>query len=220
MSKRPKLVIFDCDGVLVDSEGITNAVMAHDLAQYGLDVTPAQMQTEFVGGTLFDVDERLRARGVELRHDWVDYIYQKMFVKLDQEVEAIPGIEDVLDVLDANSIPYCIGSNGPMPKMKVTLGRTNLWDRFHPHIFSPHDIGMDKAKPGPGLYLHAAQMMGFAPADCVVIEDSVTGVRAAKAAKIRCFGYAVDSDPEALKAHGAHVYFDMAELPGLLDLSN
>jgi len=126
---------------------------------------------------------------------------------------------DVLDALDAHDIPYCIGSNGPTAKMEVTLGRTNLWERFHPYIFSPHDIGMDKAKPGPGLYLHAAKTMGFAPKDAVVIEDSVTGVRAAKAAGIRCFAYAVESDPQALQAHDAHVFLDMAELPGLLGLS-
>ena len=163
----PALVIFDCDGVLVDSEPITNRLMADEMTRHGLPMTTEECIEQFVGGTIRMVYEMAVARGATLPEDWVDTFYQRMFGTLAEEIEAIPGVHFVLDALDRAGIPYCVGSNGPMRKMEVTLGRTGMWDRLEGRIFSAHDVGI--AKPDPGLFLHAAQALGADPADCVVV---------------------------------------------------
>ncbi len=214
----PKLVIFDCDGVLVDTEGATNAVLAANLSRYGPALTPAQCLEVFVGGTMKSVGEDARASGYDLPEGWLDEIYAEMFARLREGVEVLPGIVDVLDTLDRQAIPSCIGSNGPMAKMEITLKPSGLWQRFDGRIFSPHVIGMANAKPAPGLFLHAAREMGVAPADAVVIEDSYFGACGARAAGIRCFGYCADTPRDRLQEAGAIPFDDMTALPDLLNL--
>lgn len=212
----PSLVIFDCDGVLVDSEPITNAMLAQDLTDHGLATTTEDCMRLFVGGTLASVAEKARGMGARLPGGWVDDFYERMFDALAEQVEAIPGVDGVLDALDAAGIPYCVGSNGPPNKMQITLGRTGLLARLQGRLFSAHTVGI--AKPDPGLYLHAAHAMGHDPATTTVIEDSVSGVRAAAGAGMRCFGYVAETPADALVAHGAIPFDSMADLPGLLGL--
>lgn len=218
MKNPPDLVIFDCDGVLVDSEPITNALIAEEVSARGLHLSPDEAGERFVGGTLADVARRVREAGVDLPNDWVDYLYSRVFEVLEAGTPAIEGIHGALDAIEAAGIPISVASNGPLHKMEITLGQNGLFERLMPHILSPHDIGMHLAKPNPGLFLEAAARRSVPPDRAVVIEDSATGARAAKAAGIRCFGYAADTAPAKLTAHGATPFTHMADLPGLLGL--
>ncbi|MEM7424362.1 MAG: HAD family phosphatase [Pseudomonadota bacterium] len=213
----PSLVIFDCDGVLVDSEPITNREMAADLTAHGLPVTTEECMSLFVGGTIALVAEQARARGANLPDDWVPDFYDRMCVALAEEVEAIPGVAEVVASLQSAGTTLAIGSNGPMRKMEVTLGRTGLWPAFEQRIYSAHDIGI--AKPDTRFYAHIAGALGHAKPNTVVIEDSASGVKAATGAGIRCLGYAGDTPAAKLQAEGAEIFTDMAELPGLLGIA-
>ncbi|MEP5153466.1 HAD family phosphatase, partial [Planktotalea sp.] len=166
----PDMVIFDCDGVIVDSEPITNRVMQASLARHGLALEFDEIMRLFVGGTMQGVMKLAIDMGAKLPDDWLDQIYGEMFVSLAEQVEPIPGIVPVLDALDAVGIPYAIGSNGPHAKMDVTLTRTGLKQRFEGRIHSREDV--PNPKPAPDVYLRAAQSLGIAPERCAVIEDS------------------------------------------------
>ena len=213
---KPALVIFDCDGVLVDSEPITNAAMARDLTAHGLSISTEQCMELFVGGTIRMVFEQATEMGANLPDDWIPCFYEQMFMELADKVEAIPGIHTAVTAIQQAGIATCVASNGPMRKMEVTLGRTELWDHFEGRIFSAHEVGT--AKPEPGLFLHAAAAFGARPEACVVIEDSASGARAAEAAAMRCFGYTKDTPAEKLTRHGARAFDDTTELPRLLEL--
>lgn len=214
--KPPSLVIFDCDGVMVDSEPITNRLLAEDLTRHGLALSTRQAIDLFVGGTMKSVYAKAKARGADLPDDWVERFYDIMCDGLAAEITAIPDMHSVLDTLDANAIPYCVASNGPMRKMEITLGQTGMWDRCHGRIFSAHDVGI--AKPDPGLFLHAARAMQTDAADCVIIEDSASGALAAARANIRCFGFCADTPADRLTKHGAVPFNTMAALPALLGI--
>jgi len=212
----PKAVLFDCDGVVVDSEPLAFQILSKDLAAHGLPVSDADMSRLFLGGTIPGLFHTARSLGATLPDGWVDDFYQRLYSKLAQHTPLIPGILQVLDALDAKAIPYAIGSNGSDKKMQITLGQyPGLIARFKGHLYSGQTLG--KPKPAPDLYLHAARALGVAPADCVVIEDSPTGARAAKAAGIRCYGYAPHPNP-ALQAEGAQLFTAMKDLPPLLNL--
>ncbi|MEP3783574.1 HAD family phosphatase [Ascidiaceihabitans sp.] len=211
---RPKLVIFDCDGVIVDSEKLTNAVMRDNLAGYGLNLSIAQIMDLFVGGTMQGVMELARDMGAELPEAWLDEIYGEMFVALSRDVELVAGVDTVLDRLDAAGIPYAIGSNGPHAKMDITLTKTAIKARFEGRIYSREDVAAPK--PAPDVYLKASQDAGVAPADCVVIEDSASGARAAVAAKMRCFGFHADTPRKKLTPHCDALFARMSDLPDLL----
>ena len=211
----PKAVIFDCDGVVVDSEPQTLILMRQDLAERGLDLSIEEIERRFIGTVMGDIAIRAREMGGDIPDDWVDQFYARLYADLEHGVALIPGIIQVFDALDAAGIPYAIGSNGSERKMEITLGHyPGLRDRFRA-ILSGQSIA--NPKPAPDLYLMAAEALDAAPADCVVIEDSATGARAAKAAGIRCFGYAPNGNP-ALAAENARLFTDMHDLPGLLGL--
>lgn len=213
----PKGVIFDCDGVIVDSEYPTFVLLAREFADYGLILTPDQIARDFTGGTMSGVADLARAKGADLPSDWVPAFYEKLYAHLAQGTPLVPGILAVLDCLDASAIPYAVGSNGSDRKMQVTLGQyPGLIARFHGRLFSGQTLG--KPKPAPDLYLHAAAALGVVSAQCVVVEDSPTGAQAARAAGMRCFGYGAAGHADGLHAAGAVVFYDMAELPGLLGL--
>jgi HAD superfamily hydrolase (TIGR01509 family) len=213
----PRAIIFDCDGVLVDSEPAAFDLLAQDLAAHGLPLPRAEMERIFIGGTIAGVHAKARSLGARLPDGWVAGFYERLYARLAEGTPLVPGVLDLLDALDAAGIPYAVGSNGSDRKMQVTLGQhPGLLDRFRDRLFSGQTLGAPK--PAPDLYLHAARALGQPPAACAVIEDSPTGVRAASAAGIRCFGYAPHGDGAALAAEGATVFQSMADLPRLLGL--
>jgi len=207
------LVIFDCDGVLVDSEIIGNTIMAQSLSAHGLVINLQECMDLFVGMTMAGVKDKATKLGANFPEDWVARLYKELYARLRQGCPLIDGVVDVLDALDAAGIPYCVASNGSREKMGITLGQHGLLERFGTRIYSAQELGT--AKPDPTLFLHAAQ--GCAPARCVVIEDSLAGVLGAKAANMRCFGYAPETGEE-LQNEGAVLFARMAALPALLGL--
>lgn len=212
----PKAILFDCDGVVVDSEPMTDALLHRDLIDAGLTLSLDDIHTLFIGGTLRSVPQAVRELGGWLPDDWLDGFNTRLYAQLAAEVLPIPGIVDVLDRLDDAGIPYAMGSNGPVKKMKVTLGATGLWDRFAPHIYSGYDC--PAPKPAPDVYLKAAEMLGISPEACVVIEDSPSGAKAGVAAGMRCFGFASVTPAERLAPICDQVFDSMDALPALLGL--
>jgi HAD superfamily hydrolase (TIGR01509 family) len=175
------------------------------------------MEGLFTGGTIASLFRTARDLGARLPDDWVADFYERLYARLAEGTTLIPGILGVLDALDAAGIPYAVGSNGSDRKMQVTLGQhAGLIERFRGRLFSGQTLGAPK--PAPDLYLHAARALGRAPAECVVIEDSRTGARAAAAAGIRCYGYVPHGDGAVMAAEGAIPFRRMADLPGLLGL--
>lgn len=158
----------------------------------------------FVGGTISGVKAEAEKLGAKLPENWVEKFYAKAYDRLRDSAEPIAGIKQVLNYLDDVDMPYCVASNGRVKKMEITLGRTGMLARFADAMFSAQAIGT--AKPAPDLFLVAAQEFDVAPEDCVVIEDSLIGVLAAKAAGMRCLGYAPDGS-DVLAEHGA-ILFD------------
>lgn len=215
----PAAVLFDCDGVIVDSEGPTFALLIADLAENGFPLTRHQLESDYIGGTIETVAERVRANGGQLPADWVPGFYTKMYQMLAEGVPLMPGILQCFDQLDAAGLPYAVGSNGSHEKMQITLGGHGLLPRFRA-VLSGQAIG--KPKPAPDLYLAAAAACGVDPKACVVIEDSPTGAKAALAAGIPCLGFAPEGPQtppaQGLLELGLPLFADMAELPRLLRL--
>lgn len=210
------MVVFDCDGVIVDSERMLNEVLRDDLALYGLDISVEEVMDRFIGGTMDGVAVKARAAGADLPDDWVESFYPKAYKRLGEEVELIPGIVGVLDALDAAGVPYAVGSNGRIEKMEITLGRTGLLSRFEGRLLSGQDF--PAPKPAPDVFLGAMALVGADPAKCAVIEDSATGARAGRASGAKVFGFYAETAREKLEPH-ADVLFDrMEDLPGLLGL--
>ena len=216
MQMPPDMVIFDCDGVIVDSEGITNRVMQLNLKRPGLELEFDEVIRLFVGGTMQGVMELARELGATLADDWIDQIYPEMFEALEREVEAIPGAIAVLDALDTAGIPYTIGSNGPHAKMEITLTRTGLKERFKGRIYSREDV--PNAKPAPDVYLKAARDAGIDPSRCVVVEDSASGAKAGVAAGMFTCGFYAETPKDRLEPICDALFKDMSELPKLLGL--
>ncbi len=213
----PSLIIFDCDGVVVDSEPMTHQLLRDDLATHGLDMTVAQVTQTFIGGTMSGVAAKARSLGAVLADDWVAQFYDRLYLRLAEGTALITGIPALLDRLDARAVPYCIASNGRMAKMRITLGQhPGIWARLEGRLFSAEHVAAPK--PAPDLFEHAARSLGHAPGACVVIEDSATGARAARAAGMRCYGYAPDGGGAYLAAEGATPFHAMADLPELLQL--
>lgn len=212
-------VLFDCDGVIIDSEGPTCALLLDDLAARGLTLTLHQLESDYLGGTIETVADRARLAGAVLPESWVADFYMKMYAMLERDAPLIPGILAVLDALDRAGIPCAVASNGTLQKLQITLGQHDLIPRFRA-VLSGQAI--NRPKPAPDVYLAAAAACGAAPADCVVIEDSPAGARAALAAGMPCLGYAAlgPDTPQArqLAALGVPLFANMAELPARLGL--
>ena len=206
------LVIFDCDGVLVDSEVVSNQVLVSNLARYGLNLTLQECMSLFVGGTMVGVRDKARDLGAALPDNWIDEVYAETYDRLRLGVPLVAGVSQLLDRLDQQDIPYCVASNGSPDKMQITLGQNGLWDRFKDVMYSAHVLGT--GKPDPAMFLKAAEHFGSARP--VVIEDSENGVTAAIRAQMRCLGFAAHDDGARLAALGAEVFNDMVEVPALL----
>lgn len=216
---RPAAVLFDCDGVIVDSEGPTLDLLVDDLASHGLPLTRHRLESDFIGGTIETVAQRATDAGARLTDGWVDAFYARMYAMLARGVPLVPGILDVFDRLDASGIPFAVGSNGPDEKLRISLGQHGLIPRFRA-VLSGQAIG--KPKPAPDIYILAAAACGAPPDACIVIEDSPTGARAALAAGIPCLGFAVhgpDTPPaQGLVALGVPLFHSMSDLPRHLGL--
>ena len=212
---RPELVIFDCDGVLVDSEAISNVMLQDDLRAHGLDLTTDQIVRMFIGGTIRGVWEEARRLGATLPDDWVADFYARMYARLGEGTPLIPGVEAVLDRLDTAGIPYRVCSNGSDEKMATTLGQhPALWQRLSGKLFSAHRHGT--AKPDPDLLLIAARDAGIAPAQSVMVDDSPAGCLAGIRAGMRVLGFAEHDDGARLREVGAEVFHHMDALPELI----
>ena len=212
----PKAVLFDCDGVLVDSEPIANRIVAQNLSERGLEVGEEDAMSYWTGGTMKGLGEQAKAMGATLEDGWLDAIYEDIYAALAQGTAMIAGVDQLMDKLDAQGIPYAVGSNGSLRKMKITLGQTGLLDRLEGRLVSAHEEGT--AKPDPELYLIAAKRLETPPEDCVVIDDSPTGCIAARRAGMRCIGFAELTPAALLTAEGAEVAETMAEVETLLGL--
>ncbi|MFZ3033130.1 MAG: HAD family phosphatase [Parvibaculum sp.] len=215
----PSLVIFDCDGVLVDTEQLANRLLARVLTEEGFPVTYEESRRLFVGKTMDAVSAHVVAEtGRPMRADWVDYIRNETLKAFSAGIEAVPGVREALEALQARGVPFCVASSGKFEKMRFTLGSSGLLPLVEDLLFSAEQVA--QGKPWPDLFLFAAKSMGHEPADCVVIEDSVPGVEAAVAADMPVLGYAGDphTDAEGLKREGAHVFHDMCALTGLLGI--
>jgi HAD superfamily hydrolase (TIGR01509 family) len=210
----PQLVIFDCDGVLVDSELITNRIFAQMLNELGLHVTLNEMFDKFVGNSMSHCLELIAGMlGRAPPDTFVDEYDSRTREALKAELRATPGIAEALDAI---RLPYCVASSGNHQKMRTTLGITGLWPRFEGRVFSVTEVA--RGKPAPDVFLSAAERFGVAPAACVVVEDTPVGVLAGVAAGMRVFGYAACTPRQRLEDAGAHVVFDdMRFLPSLLD---
>ena len=211
---RIELVIFDCDGVLVDSEPIANRVLAEQLHEIGVALPVSEVMRRFVGKTRGQcLALAAEIRGAELPSRFGADWDAALFDALRKEVKPVAGVPEVLRDL---TIPYCVASNGMPDRIRVTLASAGLLRYFDGRIYTSSDVA--NPKPAPDLFLHAAAAMKAAPAACVVIEDTPTGVKAARAAGMRVLGYigGSASDAASLERNGAVVFDDMSRLPGLL----
>lgn len=211
-------VLFDCDGVIVDSERPMMQLLHQDMLSFGLEVDFEEMVTMNLGGAVPQFAPRLREMGADVPQDWVETFYKRLYAILEVETPLIPDIELALKAIQSAGLDMAIGSNGRHEKMEITLGHhPDIRAYFGDRIYSGQALG--RLKPDPELYLHMADELGVAPETCVVIEDSPTGARAAKRAGMRCFGYEAHGEGAVLAAEGAEVFTDMRDLPGLLGLN-
>jgi HAD superfamily hydrolase (TIGR01509 family) len=212
-----KLVIFDCDGVLVDTEAIANKFLAKLLTDSGFPISYEDCRRRFVGRTIEAVQEIVeRESGRLLSPDWPVTVRIGTERAFQRGVVPVPGAEAAILALQAAGIPFCVASSGRLSKMRTSLGKAGLLPYVEDVLFSAEQVV--HGKPAPDLFLHAAASMGMTPDAAVVIEDSVPGVQAGIAAGMRVFGYAGDplTDAGALRAAGAELFFDMGNVPALI----
>ncbi|MFD8884970.1 HAD family hydrolase [Streptomyces erythrochromogenes] len=211
------LVIFDNDGVLVDSEPLANNVLAGYLTELGHPTTYEESVRDYMGAAVHRVHELVLERtGQRLPADFDETLHARTCAAFEQELKPVPGVEEVLGALTAHGIGYCLASSGSHERIRVGHRVAGLDGWFEEEwIFSADDVG--RGKPEPDLYLHAAGQMGVEPARCVVIEDSLRGIQAATAAGMDVYGYTALLPADQLP--GATGYFgDMMQLPLLLQL--
>jgi HAD superfamily hydrolase (TIGR01509 family) len=208
-----ELVIFDCDGVLVDSERLSVRVEAEYLAELGWPLTETEIVERFMGQTTEYMDEAIEAQlGSRLPVDWKDQLERRYREAFTAGLVPVDGVVEALDQIMA---PTCVASSGSHEKLRFTLGHTGLYERFEGRIFSGYEVASNK--PAPDLFLHAAARMGAEPARCAVVEDTLYGLMAARAAGMRAFVYAGGlSTPDRLEGEATVVFDDMRQLPRLL----
>jgi HAD superfamily hydrolase (TIGR01509 family) len=205
---QPELVIFDCDGVLIDSELLGNEVYVTALSALGIQITKEEALKEFVGVSRISAASKIEDRyGIKIPDHFWEAMCKTEFDVFEKQLKPIPGIEDLLDVLP---LKKCIASSRGPVTLKNALKLVKLWDLFAPHVFSANQV--KNGKPAPDIFLFAAEQMNVHPSNCLVIEDSVAGIRAAKAATMPVWGFTGGSHcggghAELLRAEGAHRTF-------------
>jgi len=211
-------VIFDCDGVLVDSEPAANRILAEELTRIGVPTTVEESVRDYMGRSWGHMVEVVTGRLGEPPPASLAQAYrERLFAAYAaREVPAVPGIAAALDELDARGVPYCVASSGDHERIRNGLETAGLSDRFDDaRIFSADDVG--RGKPSPDLFLHAAERMGFDPDRTTVVEDSPAGVQAGIAAGMAVLGYAARTPAGLLSQAGARVFLTMDALPTLIE---
>lgn len=208
------LVIFDCDGVLVDTERLITIVEARVITDLGWPMDQAEVVRRWMGRTAAEQHREVAERlGEDVATRFAERVHVENAAAEEAELLAVDGVVELVDALTAAGVPTCVASSGTHDRMRRTLGLTGLWDRFEGRIFSATEV--EHGKPAPDLFLHAAARMGTPPGECVVIEDSVPGVRAGVAAGMMVLGYGGSLvDRGLLEEAGATVFPTMAGLIG------
>ncbi|MFI6490476.1 HAD family hydrolase [Streptomyces sp. NPDC050564] len=212
---RYDLVIFDNDGVLVDSEPISNTILAAYLTELGHPTSYEESLRDYMGSAMHRIHEVVQeSSGRQLPDDFDDVFHGRVFAAFERELEPVPGAVQVLEKLAADGVPYCVASSGSHERIRVGHRKTGL-DRWFDEgcVFSSQDVG--RGKPAPDLFLYAAERMGVPTQNCVVVEDSPLGVRAANAAGMDVYGFAAMT-PAARLVGATQVFSDMGELADLL----
>ncbi|MFF3272778.1 HAD family hydrolase [Streptomyces chrestomyceticus] len=215
---RYDLIIFDNDGVLVDSEPLSNTILAGYLTELGHPTSYEESLRDYMGAAVHRVHDLVKERtGQLLPEDFETTLHARVFEAFERELEPVAGVDEVLGKLTADGTPYCVASSGSHERIRVGHRKTGLDEWFEEEwIFSSQDVG--KGKPDPDLFLHAAREMGVAPERCAVIEDSPLGVQAAVAAGMDVYGFTAMTPAEKLTAAGpvTGLFARMEELPALL----
>ena len=214
--KRPHAVLFDCDGVLADTEMMANTLVAEQLTALGWPMTAAQSRETFLGLALPDMVPRIESRIGPLPDAWAEELSTLIAHEMTRHTPPMPGAAAAVRAVVAAGVPVAVASNSARGELWAKMRSLGLATVFGERVFSFEDV--DRPKPWPDMYLAAAASCGAAPQDCVVIEDSVPGVRAGIAAGCRVLGFAHETPAGVLAAHGAEPFAEMASLPGLLGL--
>lgn len=212
---RYELVIFDNDGVLVDSEPISNTILAGYLTELGHPTSYEESVRDYMGAAVHRVHDLVAERtGEKLPADFDETLHARVFAAFRRELVAVDGVQELLGTLVADGVDYCVASSSSHERIRVGHRAAGLDQWFEEEwIFSSEDVG--RGKPAPDLFLYAAERMGVAPERCVVIEDSPLGVEAARAAGMDVYGFT--SMMPADRLTGVTGYFsEMAQLPELL----
>jgi HAD superfamily hydrolase (TIGR01509 family) len=213
MTKNLPLIIFDCDGILVDSEPIANRVLTLLLNEIGLEINYEQSLELFLGKSWSaNLSTITKMLGTEPPKNFLKTYTSRMTEEFHRDLKPVEGIEKVLSEINYN---FCVASSGSHQKIKTTLGITGLLERFNNRIFSADDV--KQGKPSPDLFLHACKYMNSEPEKCIVVEDALPGVLAAISAGMKVLGYTPTSDTWNLAFHGAITFEHMHQLPQLLE---
>lgn len=214
---RYDLIIFDCDGVLVDSEPIANDVEVAFFETLGLQLTASEARALFKGRTTTEVARVVEQRAAKpLPPSWQYEWAMATALAFVDRLQPTPGVRALLELVGQRGVRRCVASQSPLARVKLSLQITGLSGYFDEHIYTASMVA--RAKPAPDLFLFAAAQSGVDPEKCVVIEDSESGVRAATAAAMKVYGYAAGEEPTALDKAGATVFNSMQQLPSLLGL--
>lgn len=215
----PGLVIFDCDGVLIDSEALCDRVVSAELTNQGWPLSPADCHRLFLGLTFPDIQQAAEAHlRRPLGSDWVNHVVQRVTKVMATDATLIPGALEALEATAALGLPFRIASNSSRQEMAAKFARTGLTHLVENRIHSAYDLIArgKRGKPAPDLFLEAAAAENIPPNRCLVIEDSLAGVRAAAAAGMICLGFSPENDGEDLRQAGALPFASMSALPALL----
>jgi len=209
------LVVFDCDGVLVDSEQLAVSIDVRAICSLGWPITETEVIELFLGRSEADIFAMVQRHiGRTLPPDWDESWTAEFRRVFDEELEAVPGVTDAIKAIAAEGFQSCVASSGSTEKMRRTLGKTGLWDFFEGRIYSSAQVA--RGKPEPDLFLYAAEQVGVRPARCVVVEDSRCGVAAARAAGMKVIGFAGGITPAAQLVAADMVLTDMSDLPDMV----
>ena len=218
-NKSFDLIIFDCDGVLVDSELLASQVLSEELEKNDVDVGPRECRERFTGSSLKRVKELVfQSTGIELPDDFEDQVRKRDRHVFEERLAPVSGIEEALELINT---PVCVASSGSLEKITHSLKLAKIYDHFAPNLFSAEMV--NRGKPAPDLFLYAAEQMGVAPERCLVVEDSPVGIKGAQKAGMTVFGFAGASHAgpgyaEMLDLTGAPIVFrEMFMLPNLIN---